>query len=97
MIILELQVIYGKADISLEQFRYLDPRLGDMSASTSFRKTIYFELKPKEFSKFTNIVYCFDGITWLSFLVSFILLSFALSLSENMFLGERKTSSVSIT
>ncbi len=98
IIIVSSQVVYGKADMSLDMFRFLDPTLGDMSMSTFFRKTIYFELKPKEFSKYTNIVYCFDGITWLSFSASFIFISVAFVLIEqSRAFTEKNSSSVSST
>ncbi len=62
--------MYGKADVSLEQFMGLASSFGDISVTTFFDFDIFVELKPKELPKFSNIVRPLDQWTWTCLLIA---------------------------
>ncbi len=65
-------MLSGKADVCLDMYTVYDS-LGDWSSETITQKSVFFELKPKELSKYGNIIRCFDTVTWILFILSFII------------------------
>ncbi len=73
-----IQVLSGKADISLDQTMWLAGLFGQHLPYTYSSEYIFFELKPDKVPQYVNIVKPFDLVTWAMLVISFISISAAL-------------------
>ncbi len=74
--------MYGKVDVSLEQYPAVTSGFGEFTTDTYYSSTQYMEFKPREVSKFVNILYPLDRWCWLFLLVSILAMSAALYVSR---------------
>ncbi len=74
----------GKADVCLDMYTVYNS-MGDWSSETITQKSVFFELRPKELSKYGNIVRCFDTMTWTFLFLSFIITIGTLKLRMTIF------------
>ncbi len=73
MVLTFLQLVYGQADLSVEQVLEIGSLFGQSSRTLYFTELCFIEPKAKLKPTYLNIVNPFDIYSWIGLLVSFTL------------------------
>ncbi len=78
------KVLFGQADLSLEQTTQHAYTLGSMTVTTYTQVVPYIERAPKPISQMWNISYSLDNATWLFLWITCLVVIVVLQLTINL-------------